>query len=82
MIDSLAVEAGGKICVAGGPDGGVTVFDPDGSHEHFSIPGEIIVTNICFGGEDMRDAWITSSGSGRLYKARWPRPGLKLAFNA
>ncbi len=82
MIDSLAVEAGGKVCVAGGPDGGITVIDPDGSHEHVRIPGEVIVTNICFGGEDMRDAWITASGSGRLYRTRWPRPGLKLAFNA
>ena len=81
MIDSLAVEAGGKVCVAGGPDGGITVFDPDGSHEHIRLPGEIIVTNICFGGADMRDAWITASGSGRLYHARWPRPGLKLHFN-
>lgn len=81
MIDSLAVEAGGKVCVAGGPDGGVTVFDPDGSHEHVRLPGEVIVTNICFGGPDMCDAWITASGSGRLYRTRWPRPGLQLAFN-
>ncbi|MES2032784.1 MAG: SMP-30/gluconolactonase/LRE family protein [Pseudomonadota bacterium] len=80
MIDSLAVEAGGKICVAGGPDGGISVFDPDGSHEHVAIPGEVIVTNLCFGGEDMRDAWITASGSGRLYRTRWPRPGLTLNF--
>jgi gluconolactonase len=80
MIDSLAVEAGGRICVAGGPDGGVTVVDPDGTHEHIRIPGEVIVTNICFAGEDMRTAWITASGSGRLYRATWDRPGLKLAF--
>jgi gluconolactonase len=30
----------------------------------------------------MRDAWITASGTGKLYKTRWPRPGLKLNFNA
>ena len=41
-----------------------------------------IVTNICFGGDDRRDAWITASGTGRLYRTRWPRPGLKLNFNA
>jgi len=80
MIDSLAVEAGGKVCVAGGPDGGITVFDPDGGHEHVSIPGEVIVTNIAFGGEDLRDAWITASGSGKLYRTRWPRRGLRVAF--
>jgi gluconolactonase len=82
MIDSLAVEAAGRICVAGGPDGGVTVFAPDGGHEHIRLPGEIVVTNICFAGADMRDAYITASGSGRLYRTRWPRPGLKLSFNA
>jgi gluconolactonase len=41
-----------------------------------------VVTNICFGGADMRDAWITAAGTGRLYRTRWPRPGLKLNFNA
>jgi gluconolactonase len=39
-------------------------------------------TNICFGGADMRDAWITGGAGGTLIKARWPRPGARLAFNA
>lgn len=81
LLDSLAVEAGGKVCVATIINGGITAFDPDGSTEHFAFP-DVIVTNICFGGDDMRDAWITASGTGKLYKARWPRPGLKLNFNA
>jgi gluconolactonase len=80
-LDSLAVEANGKICVATIHNGGVTVFDPDGTFEHYAVP-DPVVTNICFGGEDMRDAWITASGTGRLYKTRWPRPGHRLNFNA
>ena len=80
LLDSLAVEAGGKVCVATIINGGITAFDPGGSTEHFAFP-DVIVTNICFGGADMRDAWITASGTGKLYKARWPRPGLKLNFN-
>lgn len=80
LLDSLAVEAGGKVCVATIINGGITAFDPSGSTEHFAFP-DLIVTNICFGGADMRDAWITASGTGKLYKARWPRPGLKLNFN-
>jgi gluconolactonase len=80
LLDSLAVEAGGKVCVATIINGGITVFDPDGSTEHFAFP-DVIVTNICFGGPDMRDAWITASGTGKLFKTRWPRPGLKLNFN-
>jgi gluconolactonase len=81
LLDSLALEAGGKVCVATIINGGITAFDPDGSTEHYPFP-DILVTNICFGGPDMHDAWITASGTGRLYKCRWPRPGLKLNYNA
>ncbi|HZK99764.1 MAG TPA: SMP-30/gluconolactonase/LRE family protein [Caulobacteraceae bacterium] len=81
LLDSLAVEAGGKVCVATIINGGVTAFDPDGSTEHFAFP-DLVTTNICFGGEDMRDAWVTCSSTGKLFKCRWPRPGLKLNFNA
>jgi gluconolactonase len=81
LLDSLAVEAGGKVCVATIINGGITAFDPDGSTEHYPFP-DILVTNICFGGDDMQTAWITASGTGKLYRARWPRPGLKLNFNA
>lgn len=81
LLDSLAVEAGGKVCVATIINGGITAFDPDGTIEHFAFP-DLVCTNICFGGADMRDAWITASSTGKLYKARWPRPGLKLNFNA
>ncbi len=80
LLDSLAVEASGKVCVATIINGGITVFDPDGATEHFAFP-DLVCTNICFGGADMRDAWVTASSTGKLYKARWPRPGLRLNFN-
>jgi gluconolactonase len=79
LLDSLKVEAGGKVCVGTIINGGVTVFDPDGSVEHVALP-ELAITNLCFGGADMRDVWLTASSSGRLYKGRWPRPGLKLNY--
>ena len=81
LLDSLAVEAGGKVCVATIINGGITAFDPDGSIEHFAFP-DFLTTNICFGGADMRDAFVTCSSTGKLYTCRWPRPGLKLNFNA
>lgn len=80
LLDSLAVEAGGKVCVATIINGGITAFDPSGATEHYAFP-DLIVTNICFGGPDMMTAWITASATGKLFKARWPRPGLKLNFN-
>ena len=82
MFDSLAVEADGHVCVATLVNGGITAFDPkDGSYEHFAFP-DPITTNICFGGDDMRTAWVTCSATGKLYKCRWPRPGLTLNYNA
>jgi len=80
MLDSLAVEADGKVCVATIINGGVTAFDLDGTTEHFAFP-DLVTTNICFGGVDMRDAWVTCSSTGKLFKCRWPRPGLRLNFN-
>lgn len=81
LLDSLAVEADGKVCVATLVNGGITIFDLDGATEHFAFP-DPGTTNICFGGADMRDAWVTGTSTGKLFKCRWPRPGLKLNFNA
>ena len=79
-LDSLAVEASGRICVGTLWNGGVTTFEPSGAYEHMAFP-DPVTTNICFGGADMRDAWITGSSTGKLFKVRWPRAGLKLPFN-
>ena len=78
LLDSLAVEADGRVCVATIVNGGITAIAPDGATKHYPVP-DPVCTNICFGGEDLRDAWITASGTGKLYRTRWPRPGLKLA---
>lgn len=80
-LDSLALQEDGKICVANIINSGVTVFDPDGSYVHHPVP-DPATTNICFGGPDMRTAWITGSLGGKLYKARWPKAGHRLNFNA
>jgi gluconolactonase len=42
--------------------------------------GDPMVTNVCFGGDDLRTAYATLSGSGRLVSIPWPRPGLKLNY--
>lgn len=80
LFDSLAVDAGGHVCVATIGNGGVTVIAPDGSSvEHAALP-DPIVTNVCFGGDDLRTAYVTLSAFGRLVAFEWPRPGLRLAF--
>ncbi|MCB2073469.1 MAG: SMP-30/gluconolactonase/LRE family protein [Novosphingobium sp.] len=81
-FDSLAVTASGNICVATVLGGGVSTVTPDGKVTMLDVPQDSLVTNIAFGGEDMRDAYLTFSGPGQLVHMRWEEPGLKLAFNA
>jgi gluconolactonase len=80
-FDSLGMTAAGNVCVATILNGGITTITPEGEFSHIAFP-DILVTNIAFGGVDMRDAYITLSGTGNLIKCRWPEPGLKLNFNA
>ena len=77
-FDSLAVEEGGNICVATLVRGGISVFAPNGDLREFHEAPEGYCTNLCFGGPDMRTAYITLSGYGQLFAAHWPRPGLPL----
>lgn len=80
-FDSLAVEANGNVCVATIHEGGITAVAPTGGRaDFFPVADDWMVTNICFGGPDMRKAWITCSGKGTVLEADWPRPGLKLAY--
>lgn len=81
-LDSLAVDADGNVCVATLVTGGISVLAPDGTLLDVVEPPEydVYVTNICFGGADLRTAYITSSGRGKLYATRWPRPGLRLNY--
>lgn len=81
-FDSLAVENNGNICVATLGESGISVISPGGDLVEFVSTDDPFTTNICFGGNDMRDAWICLSGTGRLAKMRWPRPGLALVHQA
>jgi gluconolactonase len=74
------MEAGGNICVATIGECGISVISPTGELVEFVATDDIFTTNIAFGGDDMMDAYITLSGSGRLVKTRWNRPGLKLNY--
>jgi gluconolactonase len=77
-FDSLAVDAEGRICVATLINGGITIVAPNGRHiEHHPMP-DPLTTNICFGGPDLKTAFITLSSTGRLAAVDWPSPGLRL----
>jgi gluconolactonase len=80
LLDSLAVDGEGNVCVAtlGLQTAGITVVSPAGDVVEQVVTGDPLTTNICFGGDDGRTAYITCSGTGRLVSMRWPRAGLAL----
>jgi len=77
-FDSMAVDSDGNVCQATVFIGGVSVVSPRGELVDFYEFPDPLVTNICFGGDDLCTAYITLSGTGQLVKMRWPRPGLAL----
>jgi gluconolactonase len=80
LLDSMAVDGAGNVCVATLINGGITVISPDGSSIEFVPTGDPLTTNICFGVPDLKTAYITLTGSGKLGAIDWPRPGLKLHY--
>lgn len=79
-FDSLAVMASGNIAVATLSTGCITEISPAGDIVRAVAMPDRFPTNLCFGGPDMRTAYVTLSDSGRLGMLRWPEPGLKLNF--
>ncbi|GGC76672.1 SMP-30/gluconolactonase/LRE family protein [Chelatococcus reniformis] len=78
-FDSLAIEAGGNVCVASIVRGGVAVISPAGELVEFVETPVPYCTNIAFGGPDLSTAYLTLSGTGELLAVAWPRPGLRLS---
>ena len=60
------VDAEGNVCIATIIDGGVTILKPKGGEaEHVPMPDRV-TTNICFGGDEPRIAYITLSSTRQL----------------
>ena len=78
LLDSLAVDGEGWVCVGTLVEGGITAISPDGSQIEKVPFDDLLVTNICFGGDDLRTAYVTLSGLGHLVATEWPRPGFTL----
>ena len=79
-FDSLAVEASGNIAVATLITGHITVVAPDGRVLRQVTMPDVYPTNICFGGPEMKTAYISLSASGQLGVVEWDEPGVKLNF--
>lgn len=79
-FDSLAVDADGNVCVATLMSGAITVISPTGELVRSVSMPDVYTTNICFGGPELRTAFITLSGIGQLVSMPWPSAGLKLNY--
>jgi gluconolactonase len=77
-FDSLAVAASGNICVAALESGAVAEITPAGEHLFDHPFDDLAVSNICFGGADLRTAYVTLSHAGALAMRTWHEPGLRL----
>ncbi|HYW91581.1 MAG TPA: SMP-30/gluconolactonase/LRE family protein [Gammaproteobacteria bacterium] len=81
LLDSLAIDSRGYVCVATLVDEpGINSIAPDGSTIEFMGFDDPLPTNICFGGKDLKTAYVTLSASGRLVRCTWPVAGLPLNF--
>ena len=75
--DGLAVDEEGGVWVATGEGGKVVRFHADGSLDRkLDVPAPF-VSSLCFGGDDMRDVYVTT-GDGKLLRGRADVPGLPL----
>ena len=80
LFDSLAVDAMGNVCVATLITGGISIHSPDGDRVELVDTPDVLTTNIAFGGNHLKTAFITLSSTGRLVKTDWATEGLKLNF--
>jgi gluconolactonase len=79
-LDSLAIAESGNIVVATLVAGEITTVSPAGEIVDVVKMPDPMPTNICFGGPDMRTAYITLSTTGRLAAMPWREPGLRLPY--
>ncbi|MGJ8691296.1 MAG: SMP-30/gluconolactonase/LRE family protein [Thalassotalea sp.] len=96
IFDSMAVDELGNLYIATmlpegndpATNGGISVISPQGELlQYIEIKrpdGKFspLPSNICFGGEDKKTAFITLGASGALIKTQATIAGLTLAFNA
>ncbi|ACL57233.1 SMP-30/gluconolactonase/LRE family protein [Methylobacterium nodulans] len=80
-LDSMALDAHGNLCIGTLISGCITVISPAGTIlQQVPFP-DPMVTNICFGGPNLRTAYVTLSGTGQLVAVAWPESGLPLPFS-
>jgi gluconolactonase len=75
----MAMDVEGNIAVAHAGMGSVWIFSRLGEPLlRIRSPRGLATTNVCFGGHENSDVFITESDSGSVLRARWKHPGAML----
>lgn len=76
--DGMAVDVDGRLYVCCTSEHAVRVFEADGTEvDRLEVPGPGLLTNCCFGGDDLRTLFVTEGVPGRLLAFEGlPTPGL------
>ena len=81
--DGLALTADGGLVVAHPGMGAVWIFSRRGEPLYrVNSCGSDLVTNIAFGGDDMKTLYLTDSGNGQIMRARVPVAGRAMHSHA
>jgi gluconolactonase len=77
--DGMAMDVEGNIAVAHAGMGSVWIFSRLGEPLlRIRSPRGLATTNVCFGGHENSDVFITESDSGSVLRVRWKHPGAML----
>ena len=79
LLDSLALDSAGNVCLASPYRGAIVVISPAGQVRYVEMPDRL-PTNICFGGSDLKTAYVTLCQKGTLGRLAWPVSGMPLNF--
>jgi gluconolactonase len=74
-LDGIALDAAGRLYVAHNGVGRIEVFDPAGRPLVRYQAGNLLASNVAFGGSDLGDLYVTGSpgkksGPGAVYRLR------------
>ena len=77
--DGMAIDAAGNVWVCTPGTGGVEIFSADGVPvRRIDLGPGTMTTNLCFGGTDGREVFVTAAGIGKVLRLRAEAPGLAL----
>jgi gluconolactonase len=79
LPDGFAIDADGRVLVAGHGTDLLHVFDAAGRpEENVRLGTGLGLSNLCFGGADGSTLNVTASGSGQVLRLGWRAPGMPL----